>query len=341
MNKKASRSRAEKLGLREILGEDWDNWPRPIRQRFRRTAARFKKYGLKPKQIAQELCWREHELMSANYWDARFEIANKNFAVLKILDKIEELAQGKTWRVESLSRVARFVFDINGLKTINDLAGHQAGDKLLQRGVKVFQAGATTQWLKKNFKLEVFPAAEGGDEFSLLVSGKEDLRQMVTNPLTGEKQELLQAALENYWQEIREIKLDDLVDFERAEMREKLDGAAVPKDFKFMATTSGGYGLLSEAWEKLGGGSGKSGKPDEARIGGLAAEFMDLADQRMLENKVEFKKFLSQNSDPRLRFLSMLYQRSREYWSLAKENARLKRRLTIYRDIWHKLDKKG
>jgi diguanylate cyclase (GGDEF)-like protein/PAS domain S-box-containing protein len=57
--------------------------------------------------------------------------------------------------------ISIFMLDVDGLKTVNDLHGHMAGDNLLKR---------TAQVLKSCFRDEDIIARIGGDEFAVLLS---------------------------------------------------------------------------------------------------------------------------------------------------------------------------
>lgn len=70
--------------------------------------------------------------------------------------------------VESHSPFAILAMDMDGFKQVNDLYGHQVGDKLLQIiGHRILSCLPGTD----------FPARTGGDEFMILVTGTSDLRQ--------------------------------------------------------------------------------------------------------------------------------------------------------------------
>lgn len=81
-------------------------------------------------------------------------------------------------RIEYISKNAPgaygvIVFDVDGLKLVNDSFGHAAGDKLLQTAVNLIRAVAPS---------EAIIARMGGDEFSLLLphASEEGLQKIIT-----------------------------------------------------------------------------------------------------------------------------------------------------------------
>jgi len=302
----------------KVFGTEWKELPRAVQRDLKKVTVGLISYNLKEHQIAESLQLHKDALMSSGYLDPRFEIANKKFVISKIQELVKDLVGQENFESKKLDHAARFVFDINGLKNTNDLAGHQAGDEFLRRTVETFKTGKTASWVKNELGMDLLLSAEGGDELTLLLTDKESLKRKATDPVTGEEGELLEIILAGYWRDIRETKVDDLLDFSKPEIREKWTGENPPEDFKFMATICGGYGTLRDAAEKLKAAS-QENMDNDIFTKKLVHEFFDLADQKMLDNKSVFKDSLS-TGNPRERFLAQLYQRD---WALAEENKRL------------------
>jgi diguanylate cyclase (GGDEF)-like protein len=80
--------------------------------------------------------------------------------------------------------ISIFILDIDGLKSVNDLHGHTAGDNLLKR---------TAQVLKSCFRDEDIIARIGGDEFAVLLANTnrqacENIKQRVERNLRQHNQ---------------------------------------------------------------------------------------------------------------------------------------------------------
>ncbi|WP_019658386.1 sensor domain-containing diguanylate cyclase [Variovorax atrisoli] len=106
-------------------------------------------------------------------------------AYLEYLGKHDVLTQlcNRTYYTEELNRLSRkgpwpvsiVAIDLNGLKQVNDLEGHAAGDTLLRRMGEV---------LDKAVDLPAWPARIGGDEFAVLLPmtderGAEAMRERI------------------------------------------------------------------------------------------------------------------------------------------------------------------
>lgn len=101
-------------------------------------------------QIAQELDERrksEARIYHLAYHDPLVDLPNRNFARMKMEEMIDQQ-----------QRFALCVLDLDGFKQVNDIAGHEAGDKVLRSlAARLQEAGGTS-----------FLACLGGDKFLLL-----------------------------------------------------------------------------------------------------------------------------------------------------------------------------
>ena len=78
------------------------------------------------------------------------------------------------WEQGTVSEITILMMDVNGLKTVNDTYGHLAGDELIIAAAKCIQTAVGT--LGKAYRI-------GGDEFVVLLLGKEEKHRDVLNTL--------------------------------------------------------------------------------------------------------------------------------------------------------------
>jgi GGDEF domain-containing protein len=138
--------------------------------------------------------------------EGRNKVLNKSGVLRKIS---EELSAGN-------KNMLRMSIDIEGLKTVNDLAGHQEGDRYLKavygcikeatERIEQEIRGAYPE-LEESIKLIV--SAEGGDEFGVLVIGPEgcDFDNICAKPLGPESMSDLN--LDQYFSYIMNESLGD------------------------------------------------------------------------------------------------------------------------------------
>ncbi|RQD69186.1 MAG: diguanylate cyclase [Tindallia sp. MSAO_Bac2] len=104
----------------------------------------------------------EEELIYLRFRDRLTDLYNRDFFE-------EELQRLDTERQYPLSVI---ISDIDGLKMVNDVLGHQEGDKLVQRAAQV---------MKDCFRDEDIICRTGGDEFTILLpqTNEADTRKMM------------------------------------------------------------------------------------------------------------------------------------------------------------------
>ncbi len=243
-----------------------------------------------------------------SYLDRRVYLGmyNRRFAEHKISEYIRQIVARPSMGDRDLYCLARVNFDLNGLKALNDLGGHEAGNKGLKLFANILNFGATTIWLRDELHLEVTSSAEGGDEFGLVIFGHLDLR------------ELAPTIVQKYFDEVYSADVSHFLDFSSPEIREKLSmlGIAdeVPKDFVFKISTSVGVSLFGEAFDSIDVGKSQS-KFSEIEQSLVSAMF-ELADKRAGAHKSQFKRDLGDKNP----VLSGLYSRmSREVIHLERE----------------------
>ena len=89
----------------------------------------------------------QDKVYQENYFDSLTGVFNYNY-----LQKIESEISAKDFTL--------FFFDLDGLKKINDLYGHEHGNKLIQNFAKI---------LKSSFRFDDLVIRYGGDEFIVIV----------------------------------------------------------------------------------------------------------------------------------------------------------------------------
>lgn len=243
-----------------------------------------------------------------SYLDRRTYLGmyNRRFAEHKISEYIRQVVARPSMGDRDLYCMARVNFDLNGLKALNDLGGHEAGNKGLKLFANILNFGATTIWLRDELHLEVTSSAEGGDEFGLVVFGHLDLR------------ELAPTIVHRYAEEVYAADVSHFIDFANPEVRAKLQALGisdeVPKDFVFRISTSVGVSLFGEAFDTIdvGKSDSKFAEIEESLINVM----FKLADSRSTAHKSAFKRELGDKNP----ILSGLYARmSREVIHLERE----------------------
>ena len=261
----------------------------------------------------------KHILMS--YMDGReyLRMPNREFIEYRIYRSITEILENKKLGREDLYKVARINFDLNGLKVMNDVGGHGAGNLGLKIFASIIKEGETTRWLNTQ-GIQTAASAEGGDEFGLVIYGDKDLRP------------ILQEIEERYFHEVRDARtvktlkitteldentgkkkikmkseisnVDDIFDFTDPKIIHKLEtmGIAnntdkkVPEVFQFQMGTSVGSATFGEALQVVGFEGVKTYKEMMDRI---INQMFKMADHRAIIQKDETKKAL-ETSNPTL-----------------------------------------
>ena len=243
---------------------------------------------------------------------------NRQWAEHKIGEYIRKVVASPSKEEKDLYTLGRINFDLNGLKALNDLGGHAAGNKGLMLFANILNFGATTLWLRDELGIIVITSAEGGDEFGIVITGEIDLREHI-----GE-------IAYRYFEEVFTAPASELINFRDEHVRENLKmlGIAdnVREDYQFKLSTSVGAALLGEAINKVD--VNRENVTFSQMITDISNTLFSLADKRAGAHKSKFKRQLS-DSDP---ILSGLYAR------MSKEVIHLERELRATRDRIRELE---
>jgi diguanylate cyclase (GGDEF)-like protein/PAS domain S-box-containing protein len=146
---------------------------------------------------------KQDEILFLSYHDQLTGLYNRRFFE-------EELKRLDTERNLPLTLV---IFDVNGLKLINDAFGHQTADQVLQ----------TIAWaLRRECRSDDIIARIGGDEFVLLLPKTEsDMAEIICNRISqsikSEKVQSLQLSVSYGWETKRDSSIDMTEIFKNAE----------------------------------------------------------------------------------------------------------------------------
>ncbi|MBU0648980.1 hypothetical protein KJ969_02660 [Patescibacteria group bacterium] len=320
------------------IDQSLEGLPRDIQKDVKELKDEFSRwsedYGV-PQDKTEEMVKREISRSQASYIDKRFEMPNKAFAKYEVRKQIDGLLEQEP-KPKGLNKIAKLSFDLNGLKSVNDLnAGkHEYGDEYLRRvagALKDEESDISKELREKNIQVSV--SVEGGDEFGVLLVGEKELTQ----------DELAQI-IAQYNKMITSLEVGDLVDFnkeevlrtyagigepewlamDKAERKRTMAGIKerVPSDFKFTASASGGGSTLLNALEK--GNVNISEQDDYPRIlEKLMGSLFDVSDQEMNDAKRKFKNTLRESELPKERFLMDVYSRTEAQRELERKNQEL------------------
>ncbi|MEI6288676.1 MAG: GGDEF domain-containing protein [bacterium] len=252
----------------------------------------------------------------ASYMDQRFDAPNGSYLRLEINRTLDVLIDDEK-SIEKLNGHAILNFDVNGLKAVNDIGGHVAGDEYLRRIAKALSSPETTIAKKlKVMDIETFFTSNGGDEFAIILKGNIDF--------TDEKTDLLNEILFDYQAEIAKIDCSDLIDFSDEKIQEKLAGLTVPEGFIFQASVSAGAASFKEALtlaiEKLT----DSDHGYDADLFAIMDETLKLSDERSMEDKKEIKTGWADSTNKNENLMAMITARNAEVVEALKQIKELK-----------------
>ena len=258
------------------------------------------------------------ELEMVAYLDRRdyLKIYNRRFLEHILKEKISDLVAKEESTEDDLFGMARVHFDMNGLKALNDLAGHEAGNHGLSIIADILKQGKTTRWLE-SLGYHVSTAAEGGDEFGIVAMGAKDIRPHID------------AIRDGYTQEVEHYDASALIDFTDSKVKESLAmlgiSDEIPKDFMFKLSTSCGIVTFGEALGVVD--VHEVGKTYDEIVSAIVGAMFKLSDERAREHKAAYKEELGKTNP----VLSGLYAR------MSREVIHLEREVTALREELKKL----
>lgn len=244
---------------------------------------------------------------------------------------------------EKLERRGKVESDVNGLKSINDLAGHGMGDLYLDRIANVFANNALIKEFAKKYGIAYTIAREGGDEFGFLLKRKSGSLYEIVN---GD--ELILSFSTLIMEEIKKIKATDLLGLNNPHIKKLLgqDGNRMlkiaGKDYEYYSSIATGQCTFFDAYNFLGKILKGESTPSIFQkirnnieeitsennwekyviniLMGLVQDISGLINQ---VNKDDFKKNLSSGNDKE-RFTAFLFYRNDESRQLYLEVQRLR-----------------
>lgn len=294
--------------------------PKDLRIELQEKFERFKSYGLTEKQLVFELKKEVRDLKAA-YEDKRFEIPNGSYLRYQMTHSVDLLVNDKI-NLTKIRGLGMINLDVNGLKAVNDIAGHEAGTEYLRRIVNVFTNGHTTKDLEDH-GINVFVSSNGGDEFAIILSDDVNLTEVKEGKI------FINKILRYYQEEVASIDMSDLLDFSKPEVISKFEGIEIPKGYKFTGSISGGTSLLEEILvdEKIFPEIEAEDVNYSEKLSRIISELFEKSDKRGKEDKEKFKKELDESDDKNKLFLSVLLKRNTETALIEIENRKLKQKL--------------
>lgn len=293
--------------------------PKDLRLDVKEKFDRFKSYGLTQKQLLFELKTEVRNTKSA-YEDKRFNIPNGSYLRYEMVHLVDTLVKEKI-NLTKIRGLGMINFDVNGLKAINDIAGHEKGTEYLKRIAETFKSGNTTKSLEDN-GVRVFVSSNGGDEFVIILSDDINLAEVKEGYI------FINKILESYQKEMELIDVGDIIDFSDPEIISKFDEIEIPGNFIFTASVSGGTALLEEILTDETIFPEIEHEVDYSeKLSKIISDLFSISDKRGKKDKAAFKMELDQSGDKNKEFLLMLLKRNAETALIEQENRELKRKL--------------
>lgn len=319
LNLKEAKDKEDKDGEQNVH-KIIEQIPKDLRFDVQEKYERFKSYGLTEKQLSFELKREVRDLKSA-YEDKRFEIPNGSYLRFEISHLIDTLVNEKI-NLTKIRGLGIINFDVNGLKAVNDFAGHENGTEYLRRIVDKLKNGHTTKDLEDH-GVNVFVSSNGGDEFAIILSDDVNLTE------TKDGQVFIDKMLKYYQEEVSSIDMSDSINFSNPEVIQKFDGIEIPENFKFTASISGGTALLEEIFvdEKIFPEIDDVELDYSDQLGKIISGLFKKSDERGREDKKNYKKGLDESNDKNKEFQSALLKRNTENAELEGQIRGLKKKL--------------
>ena len=313
---KEKEGKDEKLDLPKII----EQLPKDLRSGVQEKFERFKSYGLSEKQLLFELKEEVKNLKSA-YEDKRFDIPNGSYLRYEMMRLVDNLVNKKI-NLAKIRGLGIISFDVNGLKAVNDIAGHEKGTEYLKKIVEVLKNGRTTKSLEES-GIQVFVSSNGGDEFAIILNDDVNLTMVQNGQIFIDK------VLKNYQEEVNSIDVSDIINFTNSEIIKKFTGIQIPENFHFTASISGGTALIEEILTDDKISHEIEAETDYSdKLNKIIHDLFEISDNREKINKKTFKKRLGESNDKNEEFLLVLLNRNTEAAMIEIENKKLKKRIS-------------
>ncbi len=265
----------------------------------------LRKWGIEDSEkISQAIDFFSKEIRSI-YSDHRFDIPSGIYLRLILREWLDEFLSSNDYY--SYDKFALLCFDVNGLKSINDIFNHSVGDEYLQRIVRTLKEGETTKRLIER-SCNMFFTSDGGDEFTFIINCNNSVDYL--------------NIISQYEEEVRGIDCTDLIDLESEEIKKRFAecNLIVPKNFIFKASISGGSVTLKEIIDNI--------KSEEIRnyeffLRMVIGEMIDVGNNSAQSRKEDYKKKLADGNEEE-QFLSVFLSRNRENVILERRVRELK-----------------
>lgn len=233
--------------------------------------------------------------------DKRFNLPNRSHLKLQIMELYQEIIEKSKDANGRLSvkradffgkKIAIFIFDVEGLKAVNDNLSHAIGDRYLKLFVsKIFpRRNKKLNLFLEKYELDCFEATAGGDEMVLIVYLRnwksEDEQSMVCFvDEKGQEKNLAFELLEIIQEDIEQINVLEKLGIELAFLKKKTR-INMPDDFVWYAAAPGAYSTFStEEWLDY------FNLPEDKKraIFGIMDAILTSAEKPMKEKKASFK----------------------------------------------------
>lgn len=221
-------------------------------------------------------------LLKLAYKDPRsyLEMYGRQYHEMLLGDYIKDICEMNSTEADWY-RVARFCFDLQGLKTVNSFGtdGRKSGNELLEKFTNILEKGETVQALRE-MKINVQTSAEGGDDFGWILYAPFDLRKAMP---------LIEDMLIS---EIESCDVKDLINFESKEVSEYLNKFGITeKSGHFEMGICVGSVTLGEIVS-----STETAEECKDVVKDLVGQMFRTAHMRCLEDKNIFKEYLKKSN---------------------------------------------
>lgn len=173
---------------------------------------------------------RERVLNEKLFCTSRFGgLPNKEYVKGLFFDHIKGHNESPSNFISKMSSVARISGDLNGLKALNDLISHEAGDKYLNAFVNAFKKAIIIIQENKRYEgLEIIGTSEGGDEFCIMIKNKngDEIKKDYVSEIQKELQTLIESDKELVF------VMNNDFDFSKKMALENLFGVKLIKEYE-------------------------------------------------------------------------------------------------------------